>query len=60
LSLLVGNKSDLTSARKISQEEGMKFAKMFLADYHEISVKLNEGVDDTFTAMAKKIIKKNG
>lgn len=58
VNLVVGNKTDRISERQISPEEGMKFAKKFLADYHETSVKLNDGVDDTFTTIAKKIIKK--
>lgn len=58
VSLVVGNKTDLASERQISPEEGMKFAKRFLADYHETSVKLNDGVDDTFTTIAKKIVNK--
>lgn len=60
ISLVVGNKTDLESERQISTKEGMDFAKKFLADYHETSVKLNDGVDDTFTTIAKKIIGKTG
>ncbi len=58
VSLVVANKADLTSEREISSEDGMKFAKKFLADYHETSVKLNDGIDDTFTTIAKKIMGK--
>ena len=56
--MVVGNKTDLEKERLVSAEEGAKFAKKFLADYHETSVKLNAGVDDTFTAIAKKIVNK--
>ena len=58
--MVVGNKTDLEKERQVSSDEGAKFAKKFLADYHETSVKLNAGVDDTFTTIAKKIIKKAG
>jgi GTPase SAR1 family protein len=54
----VGNKTDLEKDRKVSPEEGEKFARDFVADYHETSVKFNAGVDDTFTTIAKKIINK--
>ena len=56
--MVVGNKTDLDKERQVSSADGAKFAKGFLADYHETSVKLNAGVDDTFTTIAKKIIKK--
>ena len=56
--MIVGNKTDLEKERQVSPEEGAKFAKSFLADYYETSVKLNAGVDDTFTTIAKKIINK--
>ncbi len=58
--MVVGNKTDLEKERQVSPSEGAKFAKSFLADYHETSVKLNAGVDDTFTTITKKIIKKAG
>ena len=51
--LVVANKTDLEKDRRISHEEGEAFAKKFLAKYMETSVKLNKGVDDTFTVMAK-------
>ncbi|MFX1580044.1 MAG: Rab family GTPase, partial [Promethearchaeota archaeon] len=55
--LVVANKTDLDKERKVSREEGEEFAKKFLADYMETSVKLNKGVDDTFTVMAKMLMK---
>ena len=57
--MVVGNKTDLEKERQVSKKEGAEFAKNFLADYHETSVKLNAGVDDTFTTITKKIIKKS-
>ena len=58
VNLVVGNKTDLAEERQISSDEGMKFAKKFLANYHETSVKLNDGVDDAFTAITKTIMGK--
>ena len=55
-SLVVGNKMDLDKERTVSREEGEALAKKFLADYMETSVKLNKGVDDTFTVMAKMLM----
>ena len=57
-SLIVANKTDLEGERVISEDEGRKFAESLGAEYIETSVKLNEGVADTFTAIAKQIIEK--
>jgi small GTP-binding protein len=57
-SLVVANKTDLESERVISEDEGKKFAEALGAEYIEASVKLNEGVADTFTTIAKQIIEK--
>jgi small GTP-binding protein len=54
--LVVANKTDLDKDRMVSREEGEEFAKKFLADYMEASVKLNKGVDDTFTFIAKSLM----
>ena len=56
--LVVANKTDLESERLVSSDEGEKFAKEIGAEYIEASVKLNEGVADTFTTIAKQIIDK--
>jgi GTPase SAR1 family protein len=55
--LVVANKTDLEKDRRISREEGEDLAKKVLASYMEASVKLNKGVDDTFTVMAKLLMK---
>jgi small GTP-binding protein len=60
VTLVVGNKTDLTSERQVNPDDGATFAKRFLADYLETSVKLNDGVEDTFTTIAKKIVQKIG
>jgi small GTP-binding protein len=54
--LVVANKTDLDKDRRVSREEGQELAKKFSADYMETSVKLNKGVDDTFTVMAKMLM----
>jgi small GTP-binding protein len=54
--LVVANKTDLKSERQVSKKEGKELAKKFRADYLETSVKLNEGVDDAFTTIAKTIM----
>ncbi|MGD9395771.1 MAG: Rab family GTPase [Candidatus Thorarchaeota archaeon] len=54
--LVVANKTDFDKDRRVSREEGEEFAKKFLASYMETSVKLNKGVDDTFTVMAKSLM----
>ncbi|TFF96507.1 GTP-binding protein [Candidatus Thorarchaeota archaeon] len=53
--LVVANKTDLETEREVSKKEGEAFAKKFKAEYIEASVKLNEGVDDAFTTIAKAI-----
>lgn len=54
--LVLANKTDLKSERQVSVKEGKDLAKKFMADYLETSVKLNEGVDDAFSAIAKSIM----
>ena len=54
--LVVANKTDLEKNRRVSREEGEEIAEKFMADYMETSVKLNKGIDDTFTVMAKKLM----
>ncbi len=56
--LIVANKTDLESERVVSSAEGMKRAKDMRAEYIEASVKLNEGVADTFTKIAQQIVDK--
>jgi len=43
---LCGNKIDLTSKRKISEEEGNEFAEKFFVDYHFcVSALTDEGME---------------
>ncbi|MFW9810215.1 MAG: Rab family GTPase [Candidatus Thorarchaeota archaeon] len=54
--LVVANKTDLSKDRKVSVDEGEDIAEKFHADYLETSVKLNKGVDDAFTIIAKTLM----
>ena len=54
--ILVGNKCDLKN-RKISFDEGKKFAKDNNMKFFEISVKESINVNDVFICMTKDIIK---
>ncbi|MHA1768617.1 MAG: Rab family GTPase [Candidatus Thorarchaeota archaeon] len=57
-SLVVANKTDLKAERKVTKRQGKALAKKFGADYMETSVKLNQGVEDAFTVIAKAIVSK--
>ncbi|NWF95206.1 MAG: GTP-binding protein [Candidatus Thorarchaeota archaeon] len=52
--IIVANKTD-RSDRIISTQEGEELASRYSAGYMETSVKSNEGVDDLFALMAKRI-----
>ena len=46
--MLIGNKLDLKSARKVSYEEGRLLAKIHRVEFIETSAKLNYNVDEAF------------
>jgi len=52
---LVGNKIDLESAREVSTEEGMSFAKSNSVLFYETSAKTNQNIDLIFITMAERI-----
>ncbi len=54
---LLGNKSDLKSARKISHSEAKKLAQELKLEYIETSAKTGENVDSAFLKMAEGLIK---
>jgi Ras-related protein Rab-2A len=56
--ILVGNKSDLNSERKVSYEEGAALAKSKNIPFIEVSAKTNEKIDDVFKQPAKNILNK--
>ncbi|KAH0789098.1 small GTP-binding protein [Histomonas meleagridis] len=51
--ILIGNKSDLTSERAVSEEEGERYALEIEADFYiEVSAKTGMGITDLFTRAA--------
>lgn len=60
---IVGNKLDLTkeneSARRITEEEALEFAKQNNMSYFETSAKEGEGVDHIFRHLSEKVLEKN-
>ena len=55
-SLLVANKLDLVIERRVSEKDGRKVAEEIGADYLEVSVRMNQNVQETFEAIAKQIL----
>lgn len=52
--VLVGTKSDLTSSRVITKEEGIKkTTQLKLYAYFETSAKTNQGIDEVFNSVVK-------
>ena len=58
LMVLVGNKSDLTEERKVSEEEGREFAEKNGLLFFETSAKTGKNVEEVFTQSATLIAKK--
>ena len=55
--LLIGNKSDLESQRKVSKEEGKEFAQINGMEFFETSAKENYQVQDAFIQLTRDVIK---
>jgi Ras-related protein Rab-8A len=51
--ILVGNKSDWTDKRAISEEEGRELAQELGIKFIETSAKINEGVEEAFFTLAR-------
>ena len=53
--ILVGNKSDLESARAVSTEEGAELAEHYCVRFLETSAKDSKNVEQAFTLMTREI-----
>lgn len=53
--LLVGNKSDMTKERMVSEEDGIQLAKDYNLDFVETSAKKNDNIDTAFLSLSEKI-----
>ncbi|XP_022916403.1 ras-related protein Rab-21 [Onthophagus taurus] len=54
--VIVGNKTDLEKERHVNFEEAENYAKAVGALHFQTSAKLNEGIEDVFLALAKKML----
>lgn len=54
--ILVGNKSDLESERKVSYDQGKEFAEQYGMKFIETSAKDSKNVVEAFNTMTKEII----
>ena len=51
--VLIGNKSDWTDKRAVTEEEGRELAQELGIKFIETSAKINEGVEDAFFTLAR-------
>ena len=58
--LLVGNKSDMGTRRKVSYEEGEEMAKAMRCEFLEVSAKDNKNVEESFHTLLSSIYKSEG
>jgi len=53
--VLIGNKSDWTDKRAVTEEEGRQLADELGIKFIETSAKINEGVEDAFFTLARSV-----
>lgn len=58
--ILVGNKIDMESERRITTEEGQKLAERYNLLFKEVSAMTGDGIADAFTMLTIKIFDKQG
>ena len=58
--ILVGNKCDMESERKVTVEQGKDFATQYGMKFFETSAKDSINVAEAFIAMTKEVIKNSG
>jgi Ras-related protein Rab-8A len=51
--ILVGNKSDSTDKKAVTEEQGRELANEFGIKFIETSAKVNEGVEEAFFTLAR-------
>ena len=51
--ILIGNKSDWTDKRAVTEEEGRELAEELGIKFIETSAKINEGVEEAFFTLAR-------
>ncbi|XP_016416532.1 ras-related protein Rab-37-like [Sinocyclocheilus rhinocerous] len=56
--MLLGNKSDMTSARAIRREEGEKLAREYGVIFLETSAKTGLNVDEAFMTVGKELVRR--
>ena len=56
--IMVGNKCDLKSERKISKQEASQFAKENNMNYYDVSAKENQNIDEVFQELMEQVATK--
>lgn len=51
--ILIGNKSDWTDKRAVTEEQGRELANELGVKFMETSAKVNEGVEEAFFTLAR-------
>lgn len=56
--ILVGNKSDLESERRVATEEGEKISRNYDIPFYECSAKTANNINDIFDKMSNEVLAK--